>query len=124
MVLRLGGLYCHHRGPLAALRRRGAPPPGPPDRILPLVHYADAATAVIAALCHPAPQPTYHVVVPPCPTRRAFYELACRWLGLPPPAFDLPLGHPPAAYDVTRLRRDLLPAPRYPDWRQGLWQAD
>jgi nucleoside-diphosphate-sugar epimerase len=119
-VLRLGGLYCRGRGPLAALVRRGIAPVGPPDTTLALIHYADAATATLAALQHPSPEPTYVGVVPPCPTRRDFYRCACRHLGLPEPVFDAPLGLPPAAYDVTRLQRDLLPQPAHPHWHDAL----
>jgi nucleoside-diphosphate-sugar epimerase len=120
VVLRLGGLYCRGRGPFAALQRRGAAPSGPPDTTLALIHYDDAATATLAALRHPSPAPTYVGVVPPCPTRREFYVQACRLAGLPEPAFQAPLGLPPAAYDVARLRRDLLPTPGHPDWHDAL----
>lgn len=120
VVLRLGGLYCRGRGPVAALWRRGTAPSGPPDTTLPLIHYDDAATATLAALQHPTPEPTYVGVVPPCPTRRVFYRCACHRIGLPEPVFDAPLGHPPVAYDVTRLQRDLLPEPAHPDWRDAL----
>jgi nucleoside-diphosphate-sugar epimerase len=120
VVLRLGGLYCSGRGPFAALRRRGAAAPGPPDKTLALIHYDDAATATLAALRHPSPEPTYVGVVPPCPTRREFYEQACRLAGLPEPTFQAPLGLPPAVYDVTRLRRDLLPTPGHADWHDAL----
>jgi nucleoside-diphosphate-sugar epimerase len=120
VVLRLGGLYCHGRGPLAALVRRGTAPSSPPDATLALIHYDDAATAALAALRHTTPEPTYIGVVPPCPTRHEFYLCACRLAGLPEPVFAAPLGHPPAAYDITRLQRDLLPAPAHPDWRDAL----
>ena len=120
LVVRLGGLYRPGRGPLAALARRGAPRLRPPDKTLALIHYDDAATAVEAALHHSSPQPVYLAVTPPCPTRREFYEAACRWLGLNEPEFDQPLGQPPAQYDVTLLRRDLLPRPAYPDWQAAL----
>lgn len=120
VVLRLGGLYGPGRGPFAALRRRGAAPAGAPDRTLALIHYDDAATATLAALRHPAPESTYVGVVPPCPTRREFYQAACRRARLLEPAFEPPLNRPLAAYDVTRLRRDLLPAPAHPDWRDAL----
>jgi nucleoside-diphosphate-sugar epimerase len=120
VVLRLGGLYCSGRGPFAALQRRGAAPPGPPDKTLALIHYDDAAAATLAALRHPSPEPTYVGVVPPCPTRREFYEQACNIAGLPEPAFHAPLGLPPAIYDVTRLQRDLLPTPGHLDWHDAL----
>lgn len=69
---------------------------------------------------HPSPEPTYVVVVPPCPTRREFYMPACRLVGLPEPSFEAPLALPPATYDVSRLRRDLLPTPAHPDWHNAL----
>jgi nucleoside-diphosphate-sugar epimerase len=120
IVVRLGGLYRRGRGPLAALARRGAPRLRPPDKILALIHYDDAATLVEAALHHPSPQQVYLAVTPPCPTRREFYEAACRRLGLNEPEFDQPLGRPPAQYNVTRLRHELLPQPLYQDWQAAL----
>jgi nucleoside-diphosphate-sugar epimerase len=122
VVLRLGGLYRRGRGPLAALLRRGTAPSGPPDKTLALIHYDDAAAATLVALRHPSPESTYVVVVPPCPTRREFYLHACRAAELPEPPFDAPLGLPPADYDVTRLRRDLLTIPTHPDWHDALWR--
>lgn len=120
VIMRLGGLYRPGRGPLAALARRGQPPLKPPDKTLALIHYDDAAAATVAALQHPAPDRVYLAVTPPCPTRREFYWQACRRLGLPAPRFDEPTGRPPAQYDVTRLRRDLLAQPTHPDWREAL----
>lgn len=120
IIVRLGGLYRPGRGPLPALARRGAPKLRPPDKTLALIHYGDAATAVEAALHHPSPQPVYLAVTPPCPTRREFYEEACRRLGLKEPEFDRPISKPPAQYDITRLRHELLPQPAYPDWQAAL----
>lgn len=120
VILRFGGIYRPGRGPFSALQRRGHPPAGPPNKTLALIHYDDAATATLAALQHPAPEPVYLGVTPPCPTRREFYEAACQRLGLPPPTFEVPLPHPPAIFEVTRLRRDLLTHPAYPDWRSAL----
>ncbi len=118
VVIRLGGLYSRERGPFAALRRRGyVARSGPSNKTLALIHYDDAATALLAALSHLQPQPLYLAVTPPCPTREEFYTAACARLDLPPPTFDAPLPHPPARFDVSLLRRDLLPSPAYPDWR-------
>lgn len=118
VVIRLGGLYSRERGPFSALRRRGkVSRSGPSNKTLALIHYDDAATAIVAALSHPQPQPVYLAVTPPCPTREAFYTAACARLGLPPPTFGDPLPHPPAIFDVSLLRRDLLPKPAYPDWQ-------
>lgn len=120
VILRLGGLYRAGRGPLAALKRNGAPPPGPPDKTLTLVHYDDAATAALAALTHPNPQPVYLVVTPPCPTREAFYTAACVMLDLPLPTFQKRLGKPETRYEINRLRADLLPVPAHPRWQEAL----
>lgn len=124
VIVRLGGL--HHSdgdgaGPGAAVRRRLSMRPGPPDRTLSLIHYADAALAVRAALVHPAPEPTYVAVTPPLPSRREFYEaLAADLDGALALRFTDPTGEPPAVYDVTLLRRDLLPHPTHPDWREAV----
>lgn len=120
VVIRFGGLYRLGRGPMSALLRRRPAPAGAPNRTLALIHYADAATATFAALQHPSPEATYVGVVPPCPTRHEFYIHACQMAGLPEPVFSPPLPHPPAEYDVARFRRELLPQPNHPDWRDAL----
>lgn len=120
VILRLGGLYRLGRGPVQALLRRGAPLPGPPDRTLALIHQDDAVTAIVAALCHPAPEAVYLAVTPPLPTRRDFYRAACARHGLAPPTFTGATGRAPAEFDVGPLRRDLLPDPAHPDWREAL----
>lgn len=117
VVVRLGGLYQTGRGPVQALLRRGAPPMGPPDRPLALLHYHDAATAILAALHHPEPEPAYIAVTPPLPTREDFYRFACDHHGLSEPGFAPPTGEPAISYDIESLRRDLLPSPAWPDWR-------
>lgn len=121
VILRLGGLYCDGRGPFSALARRGSVTrQAPPNKTMALLHYEDAAAAVVAALNHPAPEAVYLAVTPPCPTRQEFYRAACAKLGLPEPGYAPPLAAPSVQFDVTRLRRDLLPAPDYPDWRAAL----
>lgn len=120
VVLRLAGLYRLGRGPMSALQKSKSPPLGPPEKTLALVHYDDAATAVLAALSAPAPEATYLVVTPPCPTRRDFYHAACVLLDLPTPAFDQDTGRPPTTFDTSRLRRDLLPIARHSRWQEAL----
>lgn len=119
VIVRLGGLYRAGRGPVNALLRRGAPPPGPPDKALALIHRDDAATALLEALRHPEPAEIYVAVTPPLPTRRDFYQHACARHGLGAPTFTEPQGGPPIRYDVSALRRDLLPEPAHPDWREA-----
>ncbi len=123
VILRCAGLYRPGRGPVSALQRRGLAPEGPPDKTLALIHYDDAATAALAALRHPAPQPVYVAAVPPCPTRQAFYIAACVLLDLPSPRFTAPVGGVPAAYDVRPLLSDLLPTPAHPKWQEALVPA-
>lgn len=122
VVLRLGGLFARDRGPAAAVRRKGSMRPGPPDRTLALIHYDDAAEATYQALVHPHPHGVYVCVADPLPTRREFYEALAE--ELPPGALRLeftePTGRPRAAYDVTRMRRELLPIPHHPDWREAV----
>lgn len=120
VVIRLGGLYRHGRGPFSALARRGEPLLRPPDKTLALIHYDDAATAVTVALKRPVIQPIYLAVTTPCPSRRTYYEAACRLLGLPAPRFTDAIGLPSAQYNITRLQRDLLPQPAYPNWQEAL----
>jgi len=120
VVLRMGGLYRQGRGPLAAFAKRGRVPRGPPDKTLALIHYDDAATATLAALRHPAPRPAYNCVVAPCPTRGDFYQAAAVVNELELPVFDVPLGRPPAIFDTTRTREDLLPEPERPSWQAAL----
>jgi hypothetical protein len=91
-----------------------------PDRTLALIHYEDATDAAWCALHHPAPQPTYLAVTPPCPTRREFYMAACVVLGLDLPSFGPALGLPPAEYNTARLRADLLPSAGHPRWQAAL----
>ena len=117
---RIAALYRNGRGPLASYQRRGTAPDGPPDKTLALIHYDDAATATFAALSHASPAPSYLCVVPPCPTRADFYQAAAVVNELELPFFTTPLGRPPAEYDTTRTRNDLLPEPAYPKWQAAL----
>lgn len=120
VVLRMGGLYQPGRGPLSALKRRGAPLKAPPNTTLSLIHYADAARATLAALRHPRPRSTYTCVTPPSPTREAFYTAACVLLDLPLPKFKRPLKKTPARYDVSMMTSDLLPEAIHPNWQEAL----
>ena len=120
-VIRLGGLYRQGRGPLNVMRKRGSAPLGvPPDRVIPLVHYDDAAAACFAALRVERPRPTYLVVSPPCPTRQDFYLAACVILDVPLPSFEQATGRPRAEYDIGHTIDDLDYAPQYPRWQAAL----
>lgn len=121
VIVRLGGLYRAGRGPQSALARRGHAPDGPDAQRLPLIHRDDAATALLAALRHPDPEPVYTGVVRPAPTRGDFYRLACEALGLPSPTFEG--DGVERDWDTEALHRDLLPEPRWPDWEAGVRQA-
>lgn len=118
VIVRLGGLHRPGSGPIAPLLRRGSPAEGPPDRPLALIHRDDAATALLAALTHPSPDPIYVAVVQPLPTREAFYRYACDRHGLADPTFTEPVGGR-WTFDTTSTARDLLPNPAHPDWREA-----
>jgi nucleoside-diphosphate-sugar epimerase len=118
VILRCGGLYRPGRGAFSALARKGTPGQRSTSSTLALIHYDDAAAAVLAALRHPAPADLYLCVTPPCPARREFYAAAAV-LGLTLNLDSLPAG-PAAVYDVTRLRRDLLPVAQYPRWESAI----
>jgi len=120
VVLRFGGLYRPGRGPLSALQKSGQVPTGAMDRILPLIHYDDAATATFEAMGHEKPRSTYIGVTPPCPTRREFYLAASVILQLNLPNFGRSLEHALTNYDIGSLRRDLLSEPKHPRWQEAL----
>lgn len=121
VVLRIGGLYRQGRGPLNALKVRGTAPLNmAPDRVIPLVHYDDAASACMGALTCESPKASYLVVSPPCPTRREFYLAACVMLELPLPSFGKAVGGVPATYDVSETLRDLNYSVEHPKWQEAL----
>lgn len=90
-VLRLGGLYDAERGPAAVFARTGTTRLAPPNRVLPLIHYRDAARLVVQLL--EQPQPTLLGVVHQ-PTRQAYYTALAEDLGIDPPAFSEPIADP------------------------------
>ena len=120
VVFRCGGLYSERRGPFFAFQRKKILPDKPANRPLPLVHDEDVARSIRVALIRPNPSPIYLVVTPPAPTRREFYSTVCQTLGWADPIFANNDPYPPTEYDVTKLRRELLPEPIHPDWREGL----
>ena len=120
VVCRFGGLYRTGRGPYGSLTRGRTPPKGSPVRLLPLIHYEDAATAIGNALTRRDVAEYYTVVTNPVPTRKEFYAAACGKLGLPLPEFGSPGENDALTYCTTAMERDLLPAARYPDWRSAL----
>ena len=120
VILRLGGLYRAGRGPLSALRKRGAPPLGPPDKRIALIHYDDAALAAYRALLIEEADSPYIVVTQPLPTRQEFYTAACVMLGLDLPSFGRPLNQAAIDYNTDTTQRDLLPEPMHPRWQEAL----
>ena len=120
MILRLGGLYRTGRGPLSAYQRKKTIPPGPPNKILALIHYDDAASAAFAAMTIAAPKPHYIVTSRTCPTRQEFYLAASVLLGLPIPTFGKPMLGPPMDYDTSHMEQDLVRTPSHPKWQAAL----
>ena len=119
IVIRFGGLYRPGRGPITPLARRGTAPAGPPNKVLALIHYDDAAIATATALELPNPDPTYIGFTLPSPTRQQYYTAACQALELAAPTFTDPLTDPPE-YDVTPFQTQLLPQPTHPDWLEAI----
>ncbi|MBV72192.1 MAG: hypothetical protein CMH52_12765 [Myxococcales bacterium] len=123
VILRLGGLYRIGRGPMSAYQKKKNIPPGPPNKVLALIHYDDAAQATFAAMTRADPKPHYIVVSSVCPTRQEFYLAASVLLGLPIPSFGKPMLGPPMDYDTQHMELDLLPAPSHPRWQTALVPA-
>ncbi|MGK7911834.1 MAG: hypothetical protein AB4050_10200 [Synechococcus sp.] len=119
IVIRFGGLYRPGRGPITPLARRGTAPAGPPNKLLALIHYDDAAVATTTALELPHPDSTYIGLTLPSPTRQQYYTAACQALELAPPTFTTPQSDPPK-YDVTRFKSQLLPHPTHPNWLEAI----
>ena len=116
--LRLGGLFRKGRGPAASLQKGRKPPVAPARRVLPLIHYDDAASAVFNALTAAHVDPWYTLSVWPMPTREAFYQLAGQGTGI-----KIDFEHWEACalpnYEVKRLKDAILPSFAYPDWRSA-----
>ena len=119
VVLRFGGLHRPGRGPITPLARRGTAPSGPPNKVLALIHYDDAAIATAKALEMLHPANTYVGFTLPSPTRREYYTAACHSLGLAPPTFGEAIVNPPVI-DISSFQADLLPEPTHPDWHEAL----
>ncbi|QEG01160.1 NAD dependent epimerase/dehydratase family protein [Stieleria maiorica] len=137
-VLRLAGIYGPGRVPRAADVIAGRPIASPESGFLNLIHVQDAARAVLAAWEKMATasggpvvsmQSRLYAVSDDAPVMRAdFYREIARRCGAPAPRFVAP---PPHASDRMRsdsnkrvwnrkLRRELLPALDFPDYRCGL----
>ena len=86
VILRLGGLHAAGRGPSAVFQRRGTVRATPGNARLPLIHYADAAQRVMAAL----EGRTESVVlgVSEAPKRRHYYTTLAQRHGLQTPDFE------------------------------------
>ena len=115
VVLRLGGLYREGRGPFNSLKNGRIPPPAPGSRALPLVHYDDAATAVLNAVTLSRADSWYAVASQPVPTRGEFYELASKQLGVDVPLTDHQMDMPD--FELSRTREAILVDMEWPDWR-------
>ena len=119
VVVRLGGLYRSGRGPFNSLRRGRVPPAQSGERLLPLIHYDDAATAVSNALRVPTPKDWYAVASKPIPTRREFYRAAEEILGVDVPMLD-GNSSDEKRFELQRTFEDLLQRPLHPNWRDAL----
>ena len=102
------------------------PPPPDPDELLPQLHYADGASAIVAALLRAERGVVYNVGDDRAMTRRAIADAArgaARFADAPPPIRED--GAPAAAsghttgrqLDSSLARRQLRWAPRYTSFR-------
>lgn len=128
VVLRMAGLYGPDRVPRAESIRRGEPIAAAKEGFLNLIHVDDAAACVVAAWKVPHPAALY-LVADGCPViRQEYFEEIARLTGSPAPRFTAPPAAPPGTTRSesnkriwnSRMRRDLLPRPQYPSYREGL----
>ena len=135
VVLRLAGLYARGRGPQRALAQAprsswGAPRlSAPGERVVNLVHEADAALATLGVLdrfAERGAQSVFNVSDGEHLTRSRFYELVARALDIPAPVFDLPfergsagLGKRVASVRIRELLRGLS-FPRFASFEAAL----
>ena len=131
VILRFAGLYGPGRVLRQASLERGEPIAGDPDRPLNLVHIADAAAVVVAALDRGQPGRIYLVSDDRPLPRRAYYTLAAELLAAPPPQFvPAEAGSSEALREASskrvsnrRLRTELGVALAFPDAYAGLRQS-
>jgi nucleoside-diphosphate-sugar epimerase len=125
IILRFAGIY----GPGRLLRQqaiaRGEPIAADPDKWLNLIHVADGAAAVNAAIARGQPGQTYNVCDDQPVRRREYYGLLAQLLNAPPPRFV-----PPTVPDLAnrrvvnrRLHTELQLVLRFPSCRDGLQEA-
>lgn len=116
--LRFGGLFRAGRGPAASIRKGRRPPIAPARRVLPLIHYDDAATAVLNAVTASYVDPWYTLSVWPMPTRAEFYERASVGTGI---EVEFEHWEPWALpeYEIDRTLDSILSSFAYPDWRSA-----
>lgn len=121
--LRAATAYDAQSGPIVAYRAKKEVPLSPPNLTFPLIHRADLAAAVLAALRHERPQECYLLSGSPNPTWSELYAAASLLLERPSPRFSAALPHPPVAYQTARMRADLLPEAAHPRWQEILIAA-
>ncbi|XZE55306.1 SDR family oxidoreductase [Planctomycetaceae bacterium SH139] len=134
VVLRMAGLYGPERVPRLQAVRQGTPLDVQGDSYLNLVHIDDAASCVLAAWQQPRVERLYAIADGTPVLRRDYYQELARLAGAPPA--QLAESRRPLAIAGTagergraegskriwtrRMRRDLLPQPQYPSFREGL----
>lgn len=133
-ILRLSGIYGPGRVPRAADVQAGRPIASPPSGHLNLIHVDDAAAACLAALEFPLRFPgrvrhSLYVVSDDSPVvRREFYNEIARQTGSPEPTFIDPESNSSVRFRSEtdkriwnrRLKRNLMPQLRFPNYREGL----
>jgi nucleoside-diphosphate-sugar epimerase len=122
VVLRFAGIY----GPGRLLReqavRAGQPIPADPEKWLNLIHVADGARAVLAAVERGRPGAVYNVSDGHPVRRREYYAELAAALGAPAPRFEAPPDGDATDRRVgnARMRRELRVELQYPSYIEGL----
>lgn len=133
VILRIAGIYGPGRLPLARLRHARPAVREAEAGWSNRIHVVDLAHICLAALQHPSPSPIYNVADKRPTSTTVFLRAVAHCSGLPPLA-EVPLAEAlrqasPAQrrfllesrrLDTTRLRAELLPQLRYPDFQQAL----
>jgi nucleoside-diphosphate-sugar epimerase len=128
VVLRLAGLY--GPGRLPQIGPNTGQTPGPPGRLVNIIHVEDAAAVVLAAEARSVTPRTYLVSDGHPTERRRYLERLAELLGLPPPApasteavGSIPRSMGDKRVSNRRMLEELRVELAYPDYWAGLAAA-
>jgi nucleoside-diphosphate-sugar epimerase len=125
VVLRPAGIYGPMRIPRWEAIRDRVPLRVDPDSYLNLIHVDDLASVIDVVANTPEFSSLYCVSDGHGPTRREYYEMISKWMGLPSPIFDLDSKRQSRSegnkrVNPAKLLREMPIQFRYPSYREGL----